>query len=223
MKSCLLTILFFSTTISFGQTIKLTDHLIYPRLDSSYWEKDYDLINQNRSNIAEKCQTCVFQQTDSTRGRFCFNTSMGQVQMDTTLHNFSADKLIGEWNVINYGLFITTDSILPDFKLIFRSQTILNEQNQDNGKITFTDKRAKSELKNIKDIPNKNKKYKIVNGKFLCMKFINGYCGATFIGLTKEGYLILDDHTYRTLAKKDKYLVIKTSIRRLILKKSTTA
>src|ERR1041385_6020860 len=139
MKITLLTILAFASTIILGQTIKLTDHLIYPRLDSAHWEKDYDLINQNRSNIAERCQTCVFQQTDTTRGRFCFNTSMGQVQMDTTLHNFPAEKLIGEWTVINYGLFMTVDSILPDFKLIFRTQTILNEQNKDNGKMIFTD------------------------------------------------------------------------------------
>jgi hypothetical protein len=223
MKIYFLTIIFFTSTFAFGQTIKLIDHLIYPRLDSAYWNKDYILINQNRSDIAERCQTCVFQQTDTTRGRFCFNTSMGQVQMDTTLHNFSVDKLIGQWNVINYGLFVTADSILPDSKIIYRTQTILNEQNKDNGKWTFTDKRSKSELKNIKDIPNKTKKYKIINGKFLAMKYLNGYCGATFIGLTKDGYLIIDDHTYRTLAKKGKYFVIRTSIRRLILKKSTTA
>jgi len=148
---------------------------------------------------------------------------MGQIQMDTTLHNFPIDKLIGQWNVINYGLFVTADSILPDSKIIYRTQTILNEQNKDNGKWTFTDKCSKSELKNIKDIPNKTKKYKIINGKYLAMKYLNGYCGATVIGLTKDGYLIIDDHTYRTLAKKGKYLVIRTSIRRLILKKSATA
>jgi hypothetical protein len=222
MKVALLIICVLVSALTFGQTIKLTDHLIYPRLDSTYWEKDYDLINQNRSNIADRCQTCVFTQTDTTRGRFCFNTSFGQVQMDTTLHNFQVVSLIGKWTVINYGLFVTTDSILPNSKVIYRTQRILNEQNKDNGKVTFTNKRAKSELKNITDIPNKNKKYKIVNGKFLVMKTLSSYCGATIIGLTKDGYVILDDHTYRTLAKKEKYLVISTSIRRLILKKSIT-
>jgi hypothetical protein len=220
MKNILLILLVFVSTVIPGQTIKLTDHLIYPRLDSTYWNQDYDLINQNRSNIADRCQTCVYQQSDSTRGRFCFNTSMGHVQMDTSLHNFPADKLIGEWTVINYGLFVTADSILSDSKIIYRTQTILSEQTKNNGKITFTDKRSKTELKNNKDIPNKNKKYKIINGKFLALKYLSGYCGATFIGMTKDGYLILDDHTFRTFAKKEKYLVIRTSIRRLILKKA---
>ena len=133
MKSYFTTLLVFVSTIVFGQTSSLTEYLIYPRLDTSYWEKDYNLINQNRSKIAERCQTCVFQETDSTRGRFCFNTSMGQVQMDTTLHNFSLDKLIGQWSVINYGLFVTTDSILTNSKIIYRTQTIVNEQKRITG------------------------------------------------------------------------------------------
>jgi len=38
--------------------------------------------------------------------------------------------------------------------------------------------------------------------------------------MARDGYLTIDDHTYRTLAKKEKYLTVKTSIRRLILKRS---
>lgn len=223
MKIQYLITLIFVSTITLAQSIKLTDNLIYPRLDSSYWNKDYEILNQNRSKIAERCQTCVFQQTDTTRGRFCFNTSMGQVQMDTSLHNFSNEKLIGNWDVINYGLFEVVDSILPNSKIIYRTETVLVEQNKDNGKVTFTDSKIKTELKNIKEIPNKNKKYKIESGKFLTIKSMSGYCGATIIGLTKEGFLIMDDHTFRTLSKRGKYMVIKTTIRRLILKKSITA
>lgn len=218
-----LIIFIFFTTVGFGQDIKLMDYMLYPRLDSTYWEKDNKAINGNYSNIANRCQTCVFQQTDTTRGRFCFNTSLGQVQLDTTLHNFSTDKLIGKWEVINFGQFEVTDSILPDSKVYYRNSKILNERKENNGFITFTDKRFKTSLIDNKEIPNKSKRYKILDGKFLTTKSLSGYCGATIIGMTKEGYLIIDDHTYRTFALWGKYLTVKTTVRRMILKKSTTA
>ena len=222
-KIYILTTFILISTIVFGQDIKLTDHMLYPRLDSAYWEKDNELLNSNYSKIANKCQTCVFQQTDTTRGRFCFNTSMGHIQLDTTLHNFSTDSLFGKWDVIVFGQFEVTDSILPDSKVYYRSSKILHERKENNGFITFTDKHFKTSLIDNKEIPNKKKRYKILDGKFLTTKSLSGYCGATIIGMTKEGYLIIDDHTYRTLALLGKYLTVKTSVRRMILKKSTTA
>jgi hypothetical protein len=196
--------------------------MLYPRLDSTYWGKDNDLLNSNYSKIANRCQTCIFTQTDTTRGRFCFNTSLGHAQLDTTLHNFSTEKLIGKWEVINFGQFEVTDSILPDSKIYYRSSKILNERKDNNGYISFTEKRFKTALINNKEIPNRNKRYKILDGKFSTTKSLSGFCGATIIGLTKDGFLILDDHSYRTLAKKGEYLIIKTTVRRMILKRSTT-
>ena len=222
-KIYFLTTLIFTTILVNGQDIKLTDYLLYPRLDSTYWQKDNEVLNSNYSEIANRCQTCVFNETDSTRGRFCFNTSLGQVQMDTTLHNFGVEKLIGKWDVINFGLFEVKDSLLTDSKIYYRSSKILNERKGNNGYITFTEKRFKTSLIDNKEIPNKSKLYKILNGKFLTTKSLTGFCGATIIGLTKDGLLIIDDHTYRTLAKKERYLTVKTSIRRMILRRSTTA
>jgi len=212
-----------TSTITRGQSIKLTDYLLYPRLDSAFWEKDFDALNAKYSKIANRCQTCTYTEADTLRGRFCINTSMGHVQMDTSLHNFSLEKLIGQWNVVIFGVFEITDSILPDSKVYYRKEEILKEQNQDNGSMLFTNDHIKTEFKNISEIPNKNKRYKILEGRFLTTKSISGYCGATIVGLTNDEFLILDDHTYRTLAKKENYLVVKTSIRRIILKKSTTA
>lgn len=210
-----------STFVS-GQNIKLTDYLIYPRLDSAYWKADFELLNSNNSPIANRCQTCVYTQTDTTRSRFCFNTSLGHVQLDTALYNFQADRLLGEWIIADFGTFEVTDSILPDSKIYFRKEKILNEQNQDLGSILFSKKRIRTKLKNIKEIPNKNKRYKILEGKYLRMKKLMGYCGVTIIGITKEGYLIIDDHTFRTLARKGGYLLVNTTIRRIILKKIIT-
>jgi len=224
MKNKLLSTIFciVSTFLS-AQDIKLTDNIIYPRLDSTFWEKDYETLNKVYSRVANRCQTCVYKQTDTTRGRFCFNTSLGHVQMDTSLHSFTTDKLIGQWDLIDNGVFEIADSVLADSKLYFRNTTTLSKQKDAKGSVTFTSSRFKTSFKNFNDIPNRNKRYKILDRRFLTTKMLTGYCGATIIGLTKDGYLILDDHKFRTLAKKGKYLVVRTSIRRLIFKRSTTA
>jgi hypothetical protein len=211
--------LIFITTIAYGQMNKLTDNLLYPRLDTTYWQLDFDGLNAKSSRIANRCQTCVFNQTDTTRGRFCFNTSLGHVQLDTNLHNFDQVNLIGRWTVINFGTFEITDSLLVDSEIVHRKEVILKEKKQDMGGILITDKRLKTELKNTKEIPNRNKRYKILDGKYLTTKKLQGYCGATIVGLTNDGFLIIDDHTFRTVAYKEKCLVVKTSIRRIILKR----
>jgi hypothetical protein len=114
-----------------------------------------------------------------------------------------------------------SDSILPSSKIYYRRSKILNERTENNGYVTFTDKRFKTVLKDNMEIPNKNKKYKIFSGKFLATKSLRGYCGATIIGMTKEGNLIIDDHTFRTNSVYGKNMTVKTTIRRMILKKST--
>jgi hypothetical protein len=222
-KILLFTLLIVIKTFVLAQDVKLTDFLLYPRLDSTFWEKDYNDLNSNYSKIANRCQTCIYRQTDTTRSRFCVNTTLGQIQLDTALHNFSTEKLIGKWNVINFGKFEITDSVLSDSKLYYRKSKIISERKENNGYITFTEKRLQTSLIDNKEIPNKRKRYRIVNRKYLTTKSITGYCGATIIGMTQEGYLIIDDHTFRTLAKWGKYMTVKTTIRRMILKKSTTA
>lgn len=222
-RKYLVAIVIFFCAITNAQTIILTDYLLYPRLDSTYWEKDYTVLNSMYSGAANKCQTCVFQQTDSTRGRFCFNTSLGHVQLDSTLYNFAPEKLIGEWGVVNMGQFEITDSVLPSEKMYYRHEMILNEKKDTTGHIIFTGNRINMALNNNKDFPDLDKRYKILEGRFLTTKKLSGYCGATMIGLTKDGFLILDDHTFRTVAKKEQYLAVKTMIKRIILKKVQAA
>jgi hypothetical protein len=218
-RSTPLILLIFLFSAAFAQPAKLTDHLIAPRLDSSYWQQDFDALNAKRSTIANRCESCVWNETDSTRGRFCFNTSSGQVQLDTTLHNFDPARLVGQWNVINFGLFETTDSIPFGSKIYYRRQRILKEQQDPNGSITFTAHRLKPHLENIGEIENVNKRYKILDNRYLATRTSSDFCGATIIGITQDDVLILDDHIYKTLGKKGKYFTMKTSIRRIMLKK----
>lgn len=215
-----LTLFILTSSICIGQNINLTDYTIKPRLDSLYWEKDYETLNSFYSKAANHCQTCVSNSNDSIRGRFCFNTSLGHVQLDTNLQNIKTDKLIGTWEVVSYGNFEITDSIRSEFSAYYRFETILNEEKNTKDYITFSDKRMATDFKSAKDIPNKNKAFKIIDGKFLSTKKLGRFCGATCIGMTKDGFLILDDHTLRTKSKKGEYMLVKTSIRRIILKRN---
>jgi|GEM_PF-2929084 len=205
----------------FGQDAQLMDYLLYPRLDSAYWSEDFERLNADYSKQANRNQTCVFNETNSIRGRFCFNTSTGHVKLDSALHHFPEEKLLGKWDVINFGAFEVSDSLLPDSKQYFRSSRILHERQSNNGTVTFTADRMTTALIDNEEIPNKTKRYKILEGKFLTTKSMCGYCGATFIGMTKDGLVILQDLTYRTAAHRGQYLIVKTVVRRLILRRSS--
>jgi hypothetical protein len=215
----LIALLIFSQAVSFAQNINLTDYLLAPRLDTVYWQKDFEILSSNHSPMANRCETCIYNETDSTRGRFCFNTSSGQIQLDTALHNFDQTKLVGHWKVLGFGVFEITDSIPLGSNTYFRTQRILKEQKDETGFVSFTSRRIKPDLKNIGEIPNISKRYKIQNGKFLTTRTSSVFCGATIIGLTPDGVLILDDHTYKTLGKRGRYFTMKTLIRRLMLTK----
>jgi hypothetical protein len=202
-----------------AQDIRLTDFLISPRLDSTYWEKDLEALEANYSSKANKFQTCTFFQTDSTRGRFCFNTTKGHVQLDTTLHNLTSEKVTGVWHLKKLGTFEVTDSMPSVEQTYFRQLSILKENEKPIGTITFTKDKIKFNFENIEEYSDQKYSYYILEGKYLVTKKIAVKSASTIIGLTNEGFLTLDDHTFTTLAKKGQYLIVKTRIRRMILKK----
>lgn len=203
-----------------AQNIQLTDHLIYPRLDSLNWYNDLEILIGKNPAKANKYQYCMYTQTDSTRGRFCLNTTYGHVQLDTALQAITPEKLSGVWNVVAFGTFEVKDSMSSTAPVGDRQTSILNENKNPTGSIKFEDKKMQIDFRNLDDMSSGKGSYSIIDGKYLAAKaFLKGST-STAIGITNDGFLILDDHTYRTLAKKDAYLVIRTTIRRVILKKA---
>ena len=214
---CTATLLVFLGGIAFGQKPELTAHLLAPRLDTTFWEKDYDQLNANYSKAANQCQTCVFSESDTTRSRFCLNTSTGHVRLDTVLHNVTPEKLTGEWRVVNLGVFETTDSLPPNGDRFIRTQRIVEQFPIARGKMVFTNKVVRLEIQAGDKRQRKRNSYVILECRYLMTRKLVGLCGPTMVGLTPEGLLILDMHSYRTLAGKGSYLVVRTSINRTIL------
>jgi hypothetical protein len=181
------------------------------------------VLNANASAKANRFQTCFFSGTDSIRGRFCLNTTAGHVQLDTTLHAITPEKLLGEWQVVAFGTFEVTDSMALNAPLYNRQQAIVNENKNPLGSITFTKDKLRINFKNIHEIPSKKASYTVIDGKYLATKALFARSSSTIVGLTKDNFLILDDHTYRTQAKQGQYMLIKTTIRRIILKRNATS
>jgi hypothetical protein len=135
------------------------------------------------------------------------------------LHNLTPEKVRGVWHLEKFGTFEVTDSMPLGDQIYFRQQSILKENKKPIGTITFTKDRMQFSFENIEEYSNQKYSYYILEGKYLVTKKIVIKSASTIIGLTKEGFLILDDHTFTTLAKKGQYLIVKTRIRRMILKK----
>lgn len=203
---------------TFAQDIQLTDHLLFPRLDSFSWYNDYRALNSQYSFKANKYQVCTAIRNDSTHNEFCFNTTLGHVQLDSTLPAITHELLTGSWQLTLAGVLEVTDSLPIDASTYTRRQFIGKENKTPIGRITFTE--GKVTFKDIDDIPNSKASYTIVEGKYLRVKKLFTGSTSTILGLTQDNHLFIDIHTYRKILYRDKAMVAQTTIRRWILKKA---
>lgn len=200
------------------QNSKLLDYLIYPSIDTLYWDKDFKTLNSNYSKVANQCQSCVLSKIDSSWVKFCINTSIGHVRMDTQLHKVSREMLEGKWEVVSAGEFTIADSLPVDSGYFIRKIKINEEQIHIKGNITFSDRKYISDIQLNKGKVKFRKRYIILENKYLMTKKLIGLCGPTMIGKTENGLLIMDVHSFRKIRSKYAF-VFKTIINRVILRK----
>lgn len=203
-----------------AQRIMLTENLLKPRLDTLNWYKDLDLLNADYSSVANQCQTCVQHHEDEMDAKYCFNTSLAHVRLDTNLHNITMNKLIGEWKVISAGDIEISDSLSKGADKFIRKEKIKDDQNDAYGTMVFTERIFKADIKTPSNKIKSRKRFAVLEGRHLMAKKLIGMCGPTMIGMTNEGFLILDVHSFRSIAAKNEdYFVFNTYIRRTILEK----
>ena len=120
----ILVISFLLNTVSygFGQSQSFSEYLNKPRLDTTYWSKDTDAIFRNRPNKTAECTTCITSYIDSIYNKSCFNSVSGHVKLDTNLECLTIQKLIGEWELIEGGVFEISDSISVKSGIVYRTK-----------------------------------------------------------------------------------------------------
>lgn len=210
----------FVLTNARSQNNLLTDFLIFPRLDSTHWYNDVDRINSHYNPSANPCQTCFTTTEDSVERKFCIQTSLGHARLDTLFNNVAPETLIGKWSVIKAGVFEISDSTTSTIDKFLRKIRIIEDQMTPVGSVVFTDKKVNLDITVSHGRQRGQGRYTIIDKRYLMTKkLIGSECGPTMIGITTNGLLIMDIHTYETNIKYNKYFVFRTKITRLILRR----
>jgi hypothetical protein len=219
---CTIVVCVLALTTAQSQNNPLTDFLIFPRFDSAHWYDDLDRINSHYSASANPCQTCFTTTKDSVERKFCIQTSLGHARLDTLFNNVSPESLVGKWSVVKAGVFEVSDSTASTMDRFVRSIRIIEDQKTPLGSAVFTDKKVYLDITTSHGRQRDRGRYVIIDKQYLMAKrLIGGACGPTMIGITTNGLLIMDIHSYETNIRYNKYFVFRTKITRLILQRET--
>lgn len=219
-KLFIISVLIFGRLNLFGQDEKFSEYLTMPRLDTNYWSIDADAIFTFRPDKTVECTYCFSSIKDSVFTKNCYNSVAGHAKLDTNLESVTVQKLLGEWEPIEGGVFEISDSIDIESGIIDRTKKNYDYKNDILGKAIFTDKTITIEASENGKHKKKKRKYIILDGKHLYFKKpISSHGNSVSIGLTENGLLIMDNSTYGITQKFEHYFVFRTTITRAILQR----
>lgn len=204
-----------------AQDTSLTANILYPRLNSTNWAKDWDKLNSNYSNIANTCQTCVWKYSDTLVSRFCFNTTLSHVKLDSATQIHSVSDLFGNWTTVNVGVIEVVDSFFRPQENGFRTTRIIDQPKNYKATLKIKNKKITYTFLNNGKYESKSERFKLIDNKYIVHKSLFSVCGPRYIGITKTGFLIIDQLT--GIQKKYKKLnaySYTTTITRTILKRT---
>jgi hypothetical protein len=204
-----------------SQDTSLLANIIYPRLDTAFWETDYQKLNNNYSIEANTCQTCFWSRSDTLVKKTCINSTLSHIKLDSSTQIHSTSVLLGEWMPVNIGQIEVADSFVFNQPIGFRNTRIIDKPQKYSGILIFKKQRAIYNLNINGKQENSSERYKLIDNKYIVHNGFLRTCNPRYIGITKTGYLIIDKlQTRVNIYKKTKEKVYITTITRTIFKKT---
>jgi len=219
MKNITLILLITITSNLSSQSINFTGHLTSPRTDTVYWAADALKILTFASEKTSSCYLCFINNTDSLYEKNCFSSISGHCMLDTNM-KVSKKDILGEWKLIEGGIFEIRDSLFNDNEKLIRTITI-HDYLQEGTNLLITNNKMRIETIENNKSKIKQKKYSLIKDYHLSIKgFFGQQCSYSNIGVTNEGLLIIDNSmSYSKIIKYDEYFTFITKIQRSIFKK----
>lgn len=198
-------------------------YLLQPRLEFDNWDKDYNSFNRFLTKDIMSTQMWMGFERDGVEIAFCPNSAKTHVQLDTSAIILDQRKLIGNWRAISNRRTIFIDSAVYSDKNIYRNRKIVYDEKDADVFLVLTDRKVsmygteKGENK-YKKLPSRS--YSLQNGRFLLgYKLAKAGGGVSFIGIDKEGRLILNWQTVEERKVKGSFITYQATVTQLIFRK----
>jgi len=198
-------------------------YLLQPRLQPDKWNKDYNSYNKFLTKDIMRTQMWMGFERSGVEIAFCPNSARTHVQLDTSAIVLDKNKLIGDWRVISNRRTMFIDSAVYSDNKIYRSQKIIYDEKEADVFLVLTDSKismygTEKDSKKYKKLPSKN--YMLQNGRFLLgYGLAKAGGGVSFIGLDKEGRLILNWQIVEERKIKGIYITYEAIVTQLIFRK----
>jgi hypothetical protein len=171
-------------------------HIALPRLKVGDWDKDYYAYKKFITPAMEKTQIGLSFTNDGVRTWFVGNSVIPHAQLDTTTVIQSPAQLLRNWRMVCYRKIQFKDSVVIAEKTFYRSEKLIEDVSErDDAFAIFKDGQFRLFVRkgNAKDFKQEfSTRYTVENNRsVLLYKWSKGASSVAQIGITEEGYLIL--------------------------------
>lgn len=197
---------------------------LFPTLTFEQWDKDYNSYERFLTNDIMRTQMGLSYELNGVHIWWCMPSARTHVQLDTATMINDDKAVIGEWSIVSNRRISYTDSAVYADRKIFRNSEIMMDDKETDIYLTLTDEKfnlyAKEKDKSdFKKVASKN--YDIESKRYLMLYGLSRAGAAiSFIGLDKEGRLIINSYWVQERKIKDTYITYQAVMTQMVFKRT---
>ncbi len=196
---------------------------LFPTPTFEQWDKDYELFDGYLTRDILKTQIGLSYTLNGVHIWWCAPSARTHVQLDTSTMITDNTALLGNWRIACNRIITYEDSVVYADKNFYRSSKLVNDIKDDDVFLLMTADKFKLYAKqkgksNFKKIAIKN--YHLESKRYLMLYGLSKAGAAiSFIGLDKEGRLIINSYYVQERKVNGVYIVYQATMSQMIFKK----
>jgi hypothetical protein len=199
---------------------------LFPTTTFEQWDKDYNSFDRYLTRDIMQTQMGLSYTINGIHIWWCMPSARTHVQLDTTTMITNDNAVVGNWRIACNRTIKYEDSAVYADKKFYRTSKVVNDLKDDDVFLSMTADKFKLYAKekgksNFKKIAIKN--YHIESKRYLMLYGLSKAGAAiSFVGLDKEGRLIINTYYVQERKVKGVYIVYQATMTQMIFKKMTT-
>lgn len=199
---------------------------LFPTTTFEQWDKDYNAFDRYLTRDIMQTQMGLSYSNNDVHIWWCVPSARTHVQLDTTTMITDNNKVVGNWRIACNRTITYEDSVVYADKKFYRTSKVIKDLKDDDVFLSMTADKFKLYAKekgqsSFKKIAIKN--YHIESKRYLMLYgFSKAGAAISFVGLDKEGRLIINSYYVQERKVKGVYVVYQATMSQMIFKKMTT-
>lgn len=199
---------------------------LFPTTTFEQWDKDYKTFDRYLTQDIMQTQMGLSYTINGVHIWWCVPSARTHVQLDTTTMITDNNSIIGNWRIACNRTITYEDSAVYADNKFYRTSKVVNDLKDDDVFLSMTADKFKLYAKqkgnsNFKKIAIRN--CHIENKRYLMLYgLLKAGAAISFVGLDKEGRLIINSYYVQERKVKGVYIVYQATMSQMIFKKMTT-